>query len=113
MADYRNNMARVGTTASRTGADIDEGLRGYMLRVYNYMAIALAVTGVAALATFNMAVSGGQLTPFGVAIYTSALKWVVIFAPLALVFFLSFRIQSMSVGAAQATFWIYAALVGV
>ena len=45
MADYRNNMARVGTTASRTGADIDEGLRGYMLRVYNYMAIALAVTG--------------------------------------------------------------------
>ena len=113
MADYRNNTARYGTTASRAGTDIDEGLRSYMLRVYNYMAIALAVTGVAALATFNMAVSGGQLTPFGAAIYTSALKWVVIFAPLALVFFLSFRINSMSVGAAQATFWIYSALVGV
>ncbi|MCG6856573.1 MAG: Bax inhibitor-1/YccA family protein [Salaquimonas sp.] len=113
MADYRNQPARFGTTASRAGTDIDEGLRSYMLRVYNYMAIALAVTGVAALATFNMAYSGGQLTPFGTAIYTSALKWVVIFAPLGLVFFLSFRINSMSVGAAQATFWIYSALVGV
>ena len=113
MADYRNDMARFGTTASRADADIDQGLRAYMLRVYNYMAIALAVTGIAALATYNMAVSGGQLTPFGVAIYTSALKWVVMLAPLALVFFLSFRIQSMSVGAAQATFWIYSALVGV
>ena len=113
MADYRNDMARFGTTASRADADIDQGLRAYMLRVYNYMAIALAVTGIAALATYNMAVSGGQLTPFGVAIYTSALKWVVMLAPLALVFFLSFRIQSLSVGAAQATFWIYSALVGV
>ena len=113
MADFRNQPARFGTTASRAGTDIDQGLRSYMLRVYNYMAIALALTGVAALATFNMAVSGGQLTPFGTAIYTSALKWVVIFAPLALVFFLSFRINSMSVGAAQATFWVYSALVGV
>ncbi len=113
MADYRNETARYGTTASRANADIDQGLRAYMLRVYNYMAIALAVTGVAALVTFNMAVSGGQLTSFGAAIYTSPLKWVVMLAPLALVFFLSFRIQSMSVGAAQATFWIYSALVGV
>lgn len=113
MADYRNETARYGTTASRAGADIDQGLRSYMLRVYNYMMIALAVTGVAALATYSMAVTGGQLTAFGVAIYTSPLKWVVILAPLAMVFFLSFRINSMSVGAAQATFWLYSALVGV
>jgi FtsH-binding integral membrane protein len=77
------------------------------------MAIALALTGIAAYGTFSMAVSGGQLTPFGQAIFGSGLKWVVMFAPLALVFFLSFKINSMSVGAAQATFWVYAALVGV
>ncbi len=59
--------------------------------------------------------SGGtaKLTAFGSLIYTSPLKWVVIFAPLALVFLLSFRIDKMSVAAAQATFWIYAALVGL
>jgi FtsH-binding integral membrane protein len=54
-----------------------------------------------------------KLTAFGNLIYTSPLKWVVIFAPLALVFLLSFRIERMSVAAAQATFWIYAALVGL
>jgi uncharacterized protein len=113
MADYRNNVGRFGTTASRPAAEIDAGLRAYMLRVYNYMALALAVTGIAALATFNLAVTDGQLTQFGSLIYTSPLKWVVIFAPLAMVFFLSFRINSMSVTAAQTTFWIYSALVGV
>ncbi|GIL01495.1 MAG: membrane protein [Alphaproteobacteria bacterium] len=113
MADYRTNMARAGMTATGVRAEYDEGLRAYLLKVYNYMAIALALTGVAAFATFNMAVSGGQLTPFGTAIYTSALKWVVMFAPLVLVFFLAFRINSMSVGAAQATFWVYSILVGV
>jgi FtsH-binding integral membrane protein len=58
---------------------------------------------------------GGQLVPtaLGSALFGSPLIWVLIFAPLALVFFLSFRISSLSVGAAQATFWIYAALVGI
>jgi len=59
--------------------------------------------------------SGGtaKLTAFGQLIYQSPLKWVVIFAPLALVFLLSFGIQRLSVAAAQLTFWVYAALVGV
>ena len=112
MADFRNNVGRV-TTASRPAEQIDEGLRAYMLRVYNYMALALAITGVAALATFNLAVSDGQLTQLGTVLYTSPLRWVVMLAPLAMVFFLSFRIQSMSVGAAQATFWIYSAMMGI
>jgi uncharacterized protein len=116
MSDYNTNPAtRFGT--ARTGVAVDQGLRAYMLRVYNYMALGLAITGAAALATFLMAVdrSGGtaKLTAFGSLIYTSPLKWVVIFAPLALVFLLSFRIERMSVAAAQATFWIYAALVGL
>jgi FtsH-binding integral membrane protein len=112
MADFRNypNRARVG---AQSGAMIDEGLRAYMLKVYNLMALGLAITGVAAYLAFNFAVQDGQLTAFGAAIYTSPLRWVVILAPLALVFFLSFRINSMTVTAAQTTFWVYAALVGL
>jgi FtsH-binding integral membrane protein len=118
MSDYNTNPTnRLGTPTARTSVAVDQGLRAYMLRVYNYMALGLAITGAAALGTFVMAVdrSGGvaKLTAFGSLIYTSPLKWVVIFAPLALVFLLSFRIERMSVAAAQATFWIYAALVGL
>jgi uncharacterized protein len=112
MADSRNNAGRFATRV-QPAEQIDAGLRAYMLRVYNYMALALAITGVAALTTFNLAINDGQLTQFGTAIYASPLKWVVIFAPLAMVFFLSFRINSMSVGAAQVTFWVFAALIGV
>jgi FtsH-binding integral membrane protein len=113
MADYRNLNGRIATTAGRTDADIDQGLRAYMLRVYNYMTLALALTGIAALGTFTLAVQNGQLTPFGNLLFNSGFKWVVIFAPLALVMFLSYRINSMSVGAAQLSFWVYSALVGV
>ena len=99
---------------TRTGAAVDEGLRSYMLGVYNYMAAGVALTGVAAYLTSVMAVGAdGQLTSFGTAIYGSALKYVVMLAPLAFVFFLSFRIEKMSVGAAQLTFWLFAAVMGV
>lgn len=114
MAEFQTNRARpVGLDRAEA---VDQGLRDYMLKVYNYMAIGLALTGAAALATFGLAVdqtaAGAQLTPFGQAIYMSPLKWVLMLAPLGLVFFLSFRVHKMSVPAAQATFWIYAALVG-
>ncbi|MGB5947985.1 MAG: Bax inhibitor-1/YccA family protein [Parvibaculum sp.] len=108
---------------SRTGAGvreaaIDQGLRSYMLSVYNYMAAGLAITGVVAWFAFQAAVqqtADGALTlsPFGVALYTSALKWVVLFAPLGLVFFLSARISRMSVSAAQISFWVFAGLMGL
>src|SRR4029453_16390582 len=109
MSDYNTNPAtRPGPPAARPGAAVDQGLRAYMMRVYNYMTFGLAITGAAALGTFLMAVdrSGGtaKLTAFGQLIYTSPFKWVVIFAPLALVLLLSFRIERMSVAAAQATF---------
>jgi hypothetical protein len=84
---------------------VDAGLRNYMLRVYNYMAGGLAITGVVA---YFAAASGLYARIFGTPIY-----WVVVFAPLALVLLLSFRIQKMSLGAAQLTFWAYAALVGL
>jgi len=118
MSDLNTNpAARYGRPASRAGAVVDQGLRAYMLRVYNYMAMGLAITGAAALGTFLMAVdrSGGtvKLTAFGQLIYQSPVKWLVIFAPLAFVFALSFGIQKMSVATAQLTFWAYAALVGL
>ncbi|MAA98512.1 MAG: hypothetical protein CMN87_15190 [Stappia sp.] len=114
----RNSNIRYAAAGARAEAGVyDEGLRAYMLGVYNYMAIGLAITGAMALATFYMAVeqtAGGMaLTAFGQAIYMSPLKWVVMLAPLAAVFFLSFKIQSMSASAAQMTFWVYAAIMGV
>ncbi|MFZ1774896.1 MAG: Bax inhibitor-1/YccA family protein [Rhizobiaceae bacterium] len=110
MAELRNTNTRFGT---QVDAGIDEGLRAYMLRVYNLMAIGLAVTGLAAWGAFQLAVADGALTPFGNLIYASGFRWVVILAPLAMVFFLSFRIHTMSVAAAQTTFWAYAAMVGL
>jgi uncharacterized protein len=113
MADLRDFQTRMSNpAAARADADIDQGLRSYMLRVYNLMALGVALTAVVAYAFSAMAVSGGQLTAFGQAIYMSPLKYVVMFAPLALVFFLSFRIERMSLASAQMTFWAYAALVG-
>src|SRR3984957_6416922 len=84
---------------------IDAGLREYMLRVYNYMAGGLALTGIVAYL--------GAASGFYAQIAHTPMVWVVIFAPLALVLFLQFRIQKMSLGAAQLTFWAYAALVGL
>ncbi|APH74283.1 Bax inhibitor-1/YccA family protein [Aquibium oceanicum] len=113
MADIRNYNARVAGVGTRADTGIDEGLRAYMLKVYNLMALGLAITGLAAWGSFNFAVADGQLTPFGQLIYASAFRWVVILAPLAMVFFLSFRINKMSVSAAQTTFWVYSGLVGL
>jgi uncharacterized protein len=113
----RNSYGRLGAATRAEVGVVDEGLRAYMLSVYNYMATGLAVTGAAALATFWLAVqqtaTGIALTPFGQAIYGSPLKWVVMLAPLAVVFLFSFRISSMSVSTARTVFWLYAALMGL
>lgn len=110
----RNSSARFGVGASpsaRYGAGaVDQGLRSYMLRVYNYMAIALAVTGVVAFFTATLAMSNPAVAT---ALYASPLKWVIMLAPLGFVFFLSARIGSMSTGAAQMSFWVFAALMGL
>lgn len=108
LRDYQNRAAQ-----AQAGAVIDEGLRSYMLKVYNLMAMGLAITGLAAYFTFSMAFGEEGLTAFGQAIFLSPLRYVIMFAPLAMVFFLSFRIHSLSVGAAQASFWVYAGLMGL
>jgi len=117
MSNYDNQPVRYGATVGGAAQAVDEGLRAHMLRVYNYMTIGLVLTGLTAYGTFALSFNevAGQLVPtaLGEALFGSALMWVVVFAPLALVFFLSFRINKMSVGAAQLTFWVYAALLGV
>jgi FtsH-binding integral membrane protein len=113
MADYDNRAIRGARVTDATG--VDAGLRAHMLRVYNYMLVGLALTGATAWLAAD--------TPLGQVFYQlnaatggvglTGLGWVALIAPLAMVMFLSFGINRMSVGAAQATFWIYAALVGV
>ena len=96
------------TTFSRAadGAVIDEGLRTYMLRVYNYMASGLALTGLVAYMVANTPVLMN-------AIFGTPLFWVVLLAPLGMVMFLGAKIRTMSVGAAQTTFWVFAVLMGM
>jgi len=113
MSDIRDFQTRTTNPAvGRTDAAIDQGLRSYMLKVYNLMALGVALTGLIAYAFAEAAVSNGQFTAFGQAIFFSPLKWVVMLAPLGVVLFLSFRIEKMSLFTAQLSFWIYAALVG-
>src|SRR3954449_7196721 len=89
----------------------DAGLRSYMLSVYNYMASGVLLTGIIALGFANSSLinlivnpATGQATP---------LFWIALFAPLGIVLALSFGINRISAGTAQALFWAYAALVGV
>ena len=111
MAELRNqNRAQA---RAQTQAEIDQGLRSYMLGVYNYMASGLAITGAVAAGTYMAAVNNGRLTPFGQTLFHSPLMLIFVIAPVALVMFLSFRIQAMRAATAQMTFWAYAALNGV
>ena len=112
------NKQSSATNSSATEAIIDQGLRAYMLKVYNYMGSGVLLTGFVALLFFKMAVitgEGGQiigLTNFGNTIYASGLKWVLMLAPLGVVFYMSFGIAKMSASKAQTTFWVFAALMG-
>ena len=121
----RNYASPFGRAASRAdAATVDAGLRAYMLRIYNYMVIGLAITGFAALGvymgavTYTAAGAAGRvgntyLTSFGVAMFVSPLKWLFILAPLAMVFVISFGIQRLKPATAQMLFWVFAALMGV
>jgi hypothetical protein len=101
----QNEGSRWTTQTAVPQVDIDVGLRQYMLRVYNYMAGGLALTGIVAYA----AASSGIY----VSLAHTPLIWLIVLAPLGLVLFLQFRIAKMSLGAAQATYWVYAGLVGL
>jgi FtsH-binding integral membrane protein len=107
MAEYDRQTlgARAGSALA-----IDEGLRSYMLRVYNYMGLGLVVTGVVAYFTSQWAMSSQANAEL---LYGSPLSWVIMLSPLAFVLVLSFGINKLSVGAAQGVFWAFAAVMGL
>ena len=121
MSDYdRTASARYGAGVARSGVGaIDQGLRAYMIGVYNYMTLGLGITGLVAIGAFKLAdvqFAGGHAvsaSAFGQAIYSSPLRWVIIFAPLAVVFFISARINAISAATARNAFLIFAALIGL
>ena len=119
MSDFDRNVAAArGGYATDRALAIDAGLRAHMIRVYNYMAGAVALTGVVAWLTFSMATTTTAtgalaLTPLGQALFGSPLMWVLVLAPLALVFFISFRINRLQVGTAWTLFMVYAGLLGL
>jgi FtsH-binding integral membrane protein len=121
----RNYASPFGRAAGRIdAATVDAGLRSYMLRIYNYMSIGLAITGLAALGVYMAAVTTDQasavarvgntyLTSFGQVMFVSPLKWLFILAPLAMVFAISFGINRLKPATAQLMFWAFAALMGI
>ncbi len=123
MSNFDRNAAPWSRGYARTGADVDQGLRAFMLGVYNNMTIGLALTGLVALLAFKLAVSDvptatligshTYLTDFGAALYLSPLRWVVMFAPLAFVLFFSFKINTMAASSARTLFFAYAAVMGL
>ncbi len=113
------NKQTTSVRSSASEAILDQGLRNYMLKVYNYMGSALLLTGFIALFTFKLAAVTGPngellgLTSLGNSLYNSGLAWVVMLAPLGVVFYMSFGIAKMSASKAQTVFWIFAALMGL
>jgi FtsH-binding integral membrane protein len=112
MAEF--DRPTIAAQRAGTAAAIDEGLRSYMLKVYNYMGIGLVVTGLVSYFSAQAAVGAdGQLTAWGSLIFQSPLMWVIAFAPLAFVLVLSFGINKLSGATAQLLFWVFAAVMGL
>jgi len=137
MSDFKRDIgtAPFETMGQARPVAVDEGLRAYMLRIYNYMAFGLAITGLAAIGLYMLSVTGEMsaaakvvingtalperiagnmyLTPLGHLFYRTPLTWVIVLAPLAVVFVLSFGVERMRPATAQMAFWIFAALMGL
>jgi uncharacterized protein len=117
MSDFDRNVAAARPGYRTDQVVIDAGLRAHMIRVYNYMAAGVALTGLVAWFTFSAAVTqtgaGLALTPFGQTLFAGPMMWVLILAPLGLVMFLSFGIARLSAGTALALFFVYAGLLGL
>jgi uncharacterized protein len=130
MQQYNPNPTAWGTTYARSQAEIDQGLRAFMMGVYNNMILGLGISALVALGINKLAVTasvadayrtaggqavrmGGQyLTPIGYTLYGSPLMWVVALAPLAFIFFFTFRMERMSAASARLTFFAFAAVMG-
>ena len=102
MAEYESAVRRTGAVS----AEIDEGLRAYMTKVYTLMGVAMLITG-------GVAFFVGNTPSLLVAIFNSPLKWVAMFAPLAFVFLFAATVHKMSAATAQIVFWAFSAVMGV
>jgi FtsH-binding integral membrane protein len=122
MAQFET-VRRTGVGAGVRTAEIDEGLRAHMTKVYGTMSVGMVITALAAWAIAGLSVSSvptayqigtdQYLTSLGAALYTSPLKWLVMFAPLIFVFGLSAGINKMSAATAQIAFYAFAAVMGI
>jgi FtsH-binding integral membrane protein len=109
-SDPRATAAPFPASAGARDAAYDAGLRSYMLSVYNYMASGVLLTGIVAL-LFSR---GGAESPAATIIMSGGLlAWIIMLAPLGFVMVLSFGINRLSTGAAQALFWAFAAVMGL
>lgn len=104
MSNFNNQNASFASTASRTTYDV--GLRAYMVKVYNFMSVALAISGIVAFLTS----SSPQLMQL---IFGTPLSWIVMLAPLGFVFFFSAKLHSVTGEKAKNYLWIFSALMGL
>ena len=119
MSNFDPNANAWGTpyVQTRSAAEVDQGLRSFMLGVYNNMILGLAISGLVAmgtnmLATTTNAAGRSVLTPIGQMLYVSPLKWVIMLAPLAFILLFTFRADKMSASSARAMFFAFAAVMG-
>lgn len=106
----RQSQGAYSVAGARAEAGIDQGLRSYMLGVYNYMTLGLALTGFLALGTYMLAVSNPAVAQ---TLFSGPIYFVLLFAPLGMVLWLSARIQSMSASTARTMFLVYASIMGI
>jgi len=112
------NQQGIPIGGDRIAVSVEAGLRAYMLKVYNWMTLGLALTGAVAFAVISVP---GLKEIFFMEIRTASglytqltiPGWIALFAPLALVFFFSFRLHAMKAATAQMVFWLYAGLMGL
>ncbi len=119
---FENSPFRYGQQQQPAGyagtqVEVDQGLRSFMLGVYNNMIVGLGISGLVALGLNMASVAAYQgtrpvLTPFGAMLYTSPLKWLLMLAPLAFIFVFSFRMDRMSASSARTMFFAFAAVMG-
>jgi FtsH-binding integral membrane protein len=122
MSDFDRNLATARSGYRTDQVAIDAGLRAYMIRVYNYMTAGVALTGVLAWLTYQMAggdgiqVNGNQisgLTGFGQFIFSGPMPIILMLGTVGLVMFMSFRINRLSASTALTLFFVYAGLLGL
>ena len=119
MSDFDRNIASARGYGADRAVAVDAGLRAYMIRVYNTMAMGVALTGIVSWFTYNAAVVTNEagkvvsLTSFGQTLFSGPATIVLFLGTLGLVFFMSFRVHTLSVGTANLLFYVYSALMGL